>query len=85
MQWYKLFLLSDFLDSGLVSRTYTYSFQGLGQKDVLATQGNLTAILFDDDIFIPLNFMDENPTYRDGYAGAVDDDGYVWLGIPEES
>ncbi len=77
--WFKLFLLSDFIDDDLVSRTLTVFLTGKGEKDILITQGNEVALTV-DGVFLPLNFADKNPHAFDGMAVYQDADGYVWLG-----
>lgn len=78
--WYRIFSLTEFLATGLVSRTYTVSLEGIGQVDILVTRGNLVNVLF-QDTFLGINFNDENPYYRSPYAVYVDPDNGVWVGI----
>lgn len=81
--WYELFNHTEFLETGLVSRTYSVVLGSEGLVDVLVTQGNETGIQF-RDVFLILNFDDQNPYVRDGYAIYKDPDGNVHLGIEVE-
>jgi hypothetical protein len=60
----------------------TVFLDGIGQVDILITQGNVTAITY-GDAFMPVNFADKNPyPYIDGgYAVFKDEDENVYLGI----
>jgi hypothetical protein len=79
--WYKIFNLTEFYEADLVSKVYTVFLTGVGQKDILVTQGNTTGVTY-EDTFLPLNFNDEkNPYQRNKYAVFVDDNNDVWLGI----
>jgi hypothetical protein len=84
--WFNIFNLTEFEATGLVSRTYTWVFPGVGQQDVLVTKGNLVGITY-DGVYLAVNLNDRNPYARDGYAVFIDDNtNDVWLGIdqPEE-
>lgn len=82
--WFSLFNLQEFLDSGLVSSTKTFSLNGIGTVDILITRGNEVAILY-DGVFLPIQFNDENPWVFEGYAVYVKPaDGIVYLGIAVE-
>jgi hypothetical protein len=80
MNWFKIFSLTEFLATELASKTYTAFLEGVGQKDILVTQGNVTGVLF-EDTFIPLYFEGKNPYQRNKYAVYVDPDNDVWIGI----
>lgn len=83
-RWYLLFNRADFEDLGLVSRTYTLELEGLGLKDILATQGNLLGITY-EGIFLPVKLNERNPYAIDGHAVYENDDGQIYLGVPVES
>lgn len=85
--WYLLFNLTEFMQTGLVSRTLTVFLDGIGQKDILITRGNVISILYDDQ-FLPIQFADKNPYVRESEtegspATAVykDEDENVYVGI----
>lgn len=81
--WYKIFNLQDFLDLDLVSRTYTVSLEGIGQKDILVTKGNSVSVIY-EDVLLPINFADKNPYVRDTFAVYKDDDDNVYVGVEVE-
>lgn len=78
--WYKLFSLTEFLESDLTSRKLTVLLSEVGQKDILITRGNLIGITY-EDVFLPIEFNGLNPYSRDGYAVYRDKSNDVWLGI----
>lgn len=86
--WHKLFLLSEFEETGLVSKSYQFSNSRLGEFDVLAVRGNLTSIVY-DDAFLPINGLDGD---TNAYTQVQDEDkgvylgsdGYVYLGIEDD-
>ena len=78
--WFKIFNLTLFTATGLVSRKITLELEGLGAKDFLITKGNLTSILF-DGVFLSINMNDQNPFIFEGFAVYLDDNDDVWLGI----
>ncbi len=80
LDWYNIFSLPEFLETGLVSRTYTKVLEDLGEKDILVTQGNYTGMTY-EDVFLPLQFADANPYERDGFAIYIDENQDVWLGV----
>lgn len=84
--WYKIFNLQEFLDLGLVSRTYTYFFEGLGERSVLVTKGNTVGLTFDGE-FLPIEFIDlyDSGKYVSGsYAIEKHSNGDIYLGIEVE-
>ena len=84
--WYKIFNLTSFLASGLVSRTYTVDLVGIGQKEIMATQGNLTSILY-EDVMLSINLNSKNPFIFENKGVYLDESNDVWLGIlvPDEN
>lgn len=78
--WYRIFNLAAFVATGLVSRKYTYDLEDIGQETFLACSGEGVSVLF-RDVFLPVNFEDQNPYTRDEYAIRLTDDGYVEIGI----
>lgn len=83
-KWYKIFNLTDFEATGLVSRTVTLFLQDVGLKDILITKGNFVSMLY-EDTFLPINFLDKNPYSTNGYGIYLDADQDVWLGIEVEA
>lgn len=89
--WFYIFNASEFGLAGLVSRTYTVVLEGIGQKDVLVTQGNYLGITY-EGVYLPINFNSENPFKfedieqlqtddGDSLGVEIDSDNNVWLGI----
>lgn len=83
--WFKIFNKTEFLALGLTSKTYTIFLNGIGQKDILVTNGISIGILY-EEVFLSLNLNDKNPFEFDNHAIFVDDDTQdVYLGVPIES
>ncbi len=82
--WFNIFSLPEFLATGLVSRTFNRILEGYGNAEILVTRGNYTSIVY-DDVILPVNFNDENPYVKDGYAIFKDTEDNVWLGIEVEA
>lgn len=88
--WYKIFNKTDFLALDLPSKTYTQILDGIGQVDILVTNGNLISMLY-DGIFLPVELNDLNPSVIPAepgletlaYASYIDDNDDVYLGIEE--
>lgn len=78
--WFPIFNLEEFLALGLVSKTYTLTLEGIGQKDILVTHGELVGITYDGH-FLTLSLNDKNPFEFEDHAVYVDEDDQVWLGI----
>lgn len=82
--WYNLFSLPEFLDTGLVSRTIDVVLDGVGEKEILVTRGNEVGVQY-DDVFMMVNFGGRNPISVQGdlftYALYKDADENIWLGI----
>jgi hypothetical protein len=85
--WYNLFSLTDFLNTGMVSRTYYANLEGVGQKQILVTRGNEVSIIY-EGVMLPVNFGEDNPYKRTEeettYAVYQDGDRNIWLGIEVE-
>lgn len=83
--WYKIFNLQAFIDTGLISRTITVFMEDLGERSILVTNaGEGVSVLF-DDTFMTIGFGDKNPYVRAPYAVYLDDAGDVWIGIEVQS
>lgn len=78
-KWYKIFNLTEWLATQLVSRTVTVFLEGIGEKEILIGQGNETSLTF-DDVFLVLNFNSENPWQVGDWAIYQDEASDVWLG-----
>jgi len=82
--WYKIFNLTEFLATELVSRVYKLLLNGIGEKDILVTRGNEVSIVY-EDTFLPIGFAGDNPYVRAGdddtYAIYKDSNEDVWLGV----
>ncbi len=85
--WFKIFNLQEFKDLSLVSKTYPVILEGVGQKEILVTRGNLISIVY-EDVFLAVEFEEANPFIREGteasYACYKDSNDDVWLGIEIE-
>lgn len=81
--WYKIFLKTDFEALDLVSQNLSVFLDGIGQKEILVTKGNLLGITYEDE-FLAVNFEGQNPHQKGNYAVYLDADNYVWLGIEVE-
>ena len=78
--WYKLFNLDSFLAEEITSREMIVLLETLGRTSILVSRGNLVSITY-DEVYLPVNYEDENPYYDSGLASYVDDDNNVWLGV----
>ncbi len=78
--WFYIFTSTDFLALDLVSKTYTLLLSGIGQVEILVTNGNFLGITY-DGVFLPLNMNDQNPFEFDDHAVYIDAENQVWLGI----
>ncbi len=78
--WYKIFNLTDFEALGLVSRTYEFFLENVGQKTVLVTKGNLVSMTY-GGVMLPVQFDDKNPFEFEHRAVYIDDSNDVYLGI----
>lgn len=79
--WYKIFNLTEFLATGLVSKEYEYFLEGIGLKTALVTQGNYTSISI-DDTFLSLNMNDKTPFKFNNRAIYKDENNDVYYGVP---
>ena len=59
-KWFKIFNHTDFVDSGLVSVTYSPELEDIGVKEFLVTKGNLTSVTH-EGIILPILLNDKNP------------------------
>lgn len=78
--WYKIFNLAEFIATGLVSRKYTLELEDLGQKEILATNGNTISITY-EGVMLAVNLNNKNPFEFDGHAVYVSEAEDVYLGI----
>lgn len=81
--WFILFNRTFFEETGLVSRIMTATFEGIGEKDILITQGNELAITY-EGVFLPVSFTDKNPFVKDDLAVFQDSNANIWLGVKIE-
>ena len=82
--WFKIFNITEFDALNLISKTYTFILDGVGQKDILVTKGVTYGMTYEGD-FLSLNMIDRNPFEFEGYAIYVDADQNVYLGIEVQS
>jgi hypothetical protein len=81
--WYKIFNKTEFEALNLVSKVYTLSLEGIGQKDILVTSGISIGMLY-EEVFLSLNLNDKNPFEFEDHAIYIDEDDDVFLGIAIE-
>lgn len=82
--WYKIANKSDLDSASLVSKEVDAILDGVGQKKILVTKGNLYSILV-DGVFLSIGLNDQNPFAFEGYAAYMDANEDIWLGIEVES
>lgn len=82
-RWYKIFNLTEFLATNLVSRELTVFLTDTGERKFLITSGNEISVLYENKFFLPLQFNDENPFVSGVYAIYVKPiTTDVYFGIP---
>lgn len=79
-RWFKIFNRDEFLETGLVSRTFRLNLEGRGVEEFLVTRGDYVSIVFDGDI-MPVEFANENPYRRGDKAVYVNDSKDVYIGF----
>lgn len=80
--WFKVFNKTEFEALDLVSKTYIFEFDGLGEKSVQVYKGNYVSVFY-GGVFLVLNLNGKNPYEFEGYAVFLDDNQDVWLGIEQ--
>lgn len=78
--WYRIFNLQEFLDSGLVSFPATVVLDGIGQRELLIVRGVGVGVQL-EDIFLRLDLNGRNPMRFGERAIFLDPNGDVWLGV----
>ena len=84
--WFKIFNTAEFDALGLVSKTYTFILDGVGQKDIFVTKGVNYGITY-EGVFLSLQLNDLNPFPFDGHAIYLDeatDDVYLGIEVDED-
>lgn len=81
--WFKIFNTAEFDALGLVSKTYTYDLEDIGEKDFLVTKGVTYGITY-EGVFLSLEMSDLNPFPFEGFALYLDEDQNVWFGIEQD-
>lgn len=84
--WFKLFNRTEFIATGLVSRTYSLNLEGLGQKDILVTQGDTLGMTY-EGVFLSLRDGATRFDF-DGHSMYVDvatNDVYLGIEVPNEN
>jgi hypothetical protein len=82
--WFKIFNITEFAATGLVSRSLTINLTGIGQKEFLITKGNLYGLTV-DGVFLAVDMNENNPNELDGFAVYKDANQDVWWGIEIET
>ncbi len=78
--WYKIFSLTDFLNEDITSCEMIVLLESIGRTTVLISRGNVVSLSY-NNVYLPINFLDNNPYIDSGLASYVDVDNNVWLGI----
>jgi hypothetical protein len=81
--WYRLLNQTEFLATGLYSRTLSLNLEGQGFKDVLVTKGMAIGIKY-EDVFLSVNLNERNPFVFESHAVYLDENGDIWLGVANE-
>lgn len=79
-EWFPIFELQSFRDTGLWSRELTVVLGSFGEKKILISVGCTISVTV-DDAFLPIGFLGRAVYESDGYAVAMDTNGYVQLGV----
>lgn len=79
--WFRIFNLTDFLATGLYSKTYTQELVGVGLKDVLVTNGKTISITY-EDVMLSINLNSKNPFVFEGHGVYLSEAQDVYLGLP---
>lgn len=80
-KWFKIFNNTEFLATGLVSRTYTFNLETVGQKDILATNSGDNVGITYNGKFLIIGLNGNNPFSFEGHAVYLDSNNDVFLGI----
>lgn len=86
--WFLIFNRNEFEELDLVSRTYSVILDGIGEKDILVTQGNLLSMVY-DGVMVSLGDVGETelpfvaPFLFDGLGAMQTSNGDVYLGVPK--
>lgn len=81
--WYKIINLATFDGLNIPSRELTLELEGIGEKTIRVTKGNLISILY-EGIFLSAHLNEKNPFEFEDHAIYVDGDDDIWLGIKAE-
>lgn len=80
--WYRIFNLTAFLDTLLVSRVYQLELENIGIKDILVTNGKTVSLTY-EDVMLSINLNGKNPFIFEGHAVYLDSATQdVYLGLP---
>lgn len=82
--WYKIFNLTEFMATGLVSRTYQYYLEDIALKDILVTRGNLVSITV-DGVLLSIDLLGHNPFEFEGVAVYKDANNDIYYGVQVEN
>lgn len=78
--WYKVFNLTEFEATSLVSRTVSLILADIGQKTFLITKGNAVSLTV-DGVMLALNLNTKNPFEFDDRAIYIDENDDVFYGV----
>lgn len=80
--WFLVFNLTEFLATQLVSKTYQLELEGIGIKDILATNGKTISVTY-EAVMLSINLNGKNPFIFEGHAVFLDNATQnVYLGLP---
>lgn len=79
--WFRIFNLTEFLSTELVSVSYRLELENVGIKEILVTQGNEISLTYEDTMLMVAE-ADTVFTFngKAAYWSSVTDD--VYLGLP---
>ena len=79
--WFPIFNMQAFMATELASQQIQLDLVGHGLSTFLVSRGNEVSILYLEDIFLPVNFLGQNPFAVPGYAVFIDVNHDVWFGF----
>ncbi|AEG42323.1 hypothetical protein BdPhPhi1402_gp26 [Bdellovibrio phage phi1402] len=86
--WFLIFNRVEFDETELVSRTYSVTLDGIGDKDILVTRGNILSMTYDGvmvglDTDSPADAPFSAPFIFDNVGIMQTTNGDVYLGLPK--
>lgn len=82
-RWYKIFNDAEFIADSVPSRTLVLPLEDRGTETFEIFRGKYTSVNY-DDVFLPVNFLEQNPYVSGDYAVYKDAEDYVWFGFAKD-